>query len=187
MIANPSKFQAVILSKSKIPIIKSIRIGDKTIESKEIVELLGVEVDFRLNFESHINNLCAKAGGQLNCLFRFKKFLSSHSKKLCVNSFILSNFSYCPLVWHFCKRLSNIKIENIQKRAFKFLNENSDKLIDIDSSLEIRRLRSLAIEIYKTLNNLNPRYIKSIFYKKNNRTSNRLANNLEVKGGGGVR
>ena len=50
MIANPSKFQAVILSKSKIPIMKSIRIGDKTIESKEIVELLGVEVDFRLNF-----------------------------------------------------------------------------------------------------------------------------------------
>merc|ERR1712074_247937 len=103
MIANPSKFQAVILSKSKIPIIKSIRIGDKTIESKEIVELLGVEVDFRLNFESHINNLCAKAGGQLNSLFRFKTFLSSHSKKLCVNSFILSNFSYCSLVWHFCK------------------------------------------------------------------------------------
>ena len=83
-------------------------------------------------------------------------------------------------MWHFCKRLSNIKIENIQKRAFKFLNENSDNLLDIDSSMEIRRLRSLAIEIYKTLNNLNPRYTKSIFYKKNNRTSNRRANNLEV-------
>ena len=58
MIANPSKFQAIILSKSKLPIIKSIQIGDKTIESKKNVELLGVEVDFRLNFESHINNLC---------------------------------------------------------------------------------------------------------------------------------
>ena len=131
MIAIPSKFQAIILSKSKLPIIKSIQIGDKTIESKKTVELLGVEVDFRLNFESHINNLCTKAGGQLNSLFRFKKFLSSDSKKLCVNSFILSNFSYCSLVWHFCKGISNNKIENVQKRSYRLLNENSEKLINV--------------------------------------------------------
>ena len=180
MIANPSKFQAIILSKSKIPIIKSIQIGDKTIESKKTVELLGVEVDFRLNFESHINNLCTKAGGQLNSLFRFKKFLSSDSKKLCVNSFILSNFSYCSLVWHFCKGISNNKIENVQKRSYRLLNENSEKLINVESSMEIRRLRSLAIEIYKTLNNFNPQYIKSIFDKNKNRTSNRLSNNLNT-------
>ena len=70
MIANPSKFQAIILSKSKNPIITSIQIGSKTIVTKESVILLGIEIDFKLKFESHINNLCVKAGGQLNSLFR---------------------------------------------------------------------------------------------------------------------
>ena len=32
--------------------------------------------------------------------------------------------------------------------------------MNVESSMEIRRLRSLAIEIYKTLNNLNPQYIE---------------------------
>ena len=82
MIANPSKFQAIILSKSKIPIITPIQIGNKTIVTKESVVLLGIEIDFKLKFESHINNLCTKAGGQLNSLFRFKKFMSLDSKKL---------------------------------------------------------------------------------------------------------
>ena len=117
MIANPSKFQAFILSKSKIPIITSIQIGNKTIVTKESVVLLSIEIDFKLKFESHINNLCTKAGGQLNSLFRFKNFMSLDSKKLSVNSFILSNFSYCPLVWHFSNKVSSNKIENIQKNG----------------------------------------------------------------------
>ena len=52
--------------------------------------------------------------------------------------------------------------------------------MNVESSMEIRRLRSLAIEIYKTLNNFNPQYIKSIFNKNENRTSNRLGNNLNT-------
>ena len=114
MIANPSKFQAVILSKSKNPIITSIQIGSKTIITKESVILLGIEIDFKLKFESHVNNLCVKAGGQLNSLFRFKNFMSLDSKKLSVNSFILSNFSYCPLVWHFSYKTSSNSKKGLQ-------------------------------------------------------------------------
>ena len=31
-------------------------------------------------------------------------------------------------------------------------------------SMEVKRLRTLALEIFKTLNNLNPNYIKEIFF-----------------------
>ena len=176
MIANPSKFQAIILSKSKIPIITSIQIGNKTIVTKESVVLLGIEIDFKLKFESHINNLCTKAGGQLNSLFRFKNFMSLDSKKLSVNSFILSNFSNCPLVWHFSNKVSSNKIENIQKRANKFMNLDVDKFPNLHSTMEIKRYRTLAIKIYKTVNDLNPAYMRDIFHLPMNRTSKRLAN-----------
>ena len=181
MLANPSKFQSIILSKNKEPIKETLIVDNKSIETKDSVELLGVKIDNRLKFDSHINNLCINAGGQLNSLFRFKKYLLPYTKKLSINSFIFSNFSYCPLAWHFCSAKSNNKIELIQKRAFKFLNLNNDEILNIDSTMEVKRLRSLAIEVYKTINNLNPRYMKELFNRSTNRTSNRFGNNLQSK------
>ena len=47
-------------------------------------------------------------------------------------------------------------------------NYNSDykDLLDVtkNSTMEIRRLRTLALEIFKTVNNLNPDFMKDIFY-----------------------
>ena len=46
--------------------------------------------------------------------------------------------------------------------------------------MDIKRLRSLATEIFKTKNNLNPSFMKQIFQPKLNKGSERLKNNLEV-------
>ena len=46
--------------------------------------------------------------------------------------------------------------------------------------MEIKRFRTLAIEIYKTLNGLNATYMRDIFNLPMNRTSKRLTN-LESK------
>ena len=45
--------------------------------------------------------------------------------------------------------------------------------------MEIKRLRKLALEVYKTINNLNPSYMKSIFKMNSNRTSARLKYNID--------
>ena len=109
-----------------------------------------------------------------------RKEVRTLSKKLAVTSFILSNFSYCPLVWHFSNSKSKIKIEQIQKRALKFLDHNPVEPIGpVFSSMEIKRLRTLAIEIYKTINCLNPVYMKDLFGFSKNRTSDRLKYNIE--------
>ena len=46
-------------------------------------------------------------------------------KEVLVNSFVLSNFNYCPLVWHFCSSKSLKKIEKIQERALRILYTES--------------------------------------------------------------
>ena len=43
---------------------------------------------------------------------------------------------------------------------------------------KIKRLRLLALEIFKTINNLNPSYINNIFKLSANRNSNRIGKNL---------
>ena len=180
MIANPSKFQAIILNKSKDHILTDINIEGHNIKSSDLVTLLGIDIDDKINFDSHIGKLCTKTGGQLNCLYRFNKYLSVSAKKLAINSYIYSNFSYCPLVWHCSSTKSKNSIENMQKRALK-LFDDSHSLGDFKpgkSSMEVKRLRSLAIEIYKTLNHLNPNYMFEIFKPSENRSSERLKHNI---------
>jgi len=176
MIVNASKFQAIILTKKKEHITNNLIINNEVIESKLMVELLGISIDDKLNFNTQISNICRQAANQLNSLYRFNNYLDSYSRKLATISYILSNFSYCPLVWHFCSAKSKDKLEKLNNRAFKFLNQPNESL---QTTLEIKRLRLIILEIFKTLNGLNPPFMNDIFSKSVNRSSDRFCNNLK--------
>ena len=187
MLANPSKFHAIFLCKDKkqCTINVPIKVKDKIIYSESSVKLLGLTIDDHLKFDKHVDKLCKQSSGQLNQLFRLKRYISFAERKVCVDSFIFANFNYCPLVWHHTTAKSINKIEKIQERALRFLYDdfiNSyDKLLEIAnrSTMTINRLRCLCIEIFKTLKNMNPSYMTGIFKKRENRHSSRL-NNIEV-------
>ena len=64
------------------------------------------------------------------------------------------------------------KIEKIQKRYLRIVLDNYDSDCDVllrksgKVTMEIKRLRVLAIDIFKTVNNLNSNYTKDIFTPK---------------------
>ena len=93
-----------------------------------------------------------------------------------LNSFVQSNFNYCPLVQHSCASKSLYKIEIIQERALRlllndFANDYAELLKKLGKvTVEIKRLRCLALETFKTANNLNPYQMKEIFSKTTNLT-----------------
>ena len=88
------------------------------------------------------------------------------------------------LVWHFCSKISLNKIKNIQKKALRSLlnyYESNHKTLPKKSSkftMEVRRLRTLALETFKTLNDLNSAFMKNLFAKRE--VSKRRKNNLEI-------
>ena len=185
MVANPSKFQAIIFTNKKSPIKTDFTIKNESIQNKEIVELLGIQIDEKLSFAKHIKELSRKAGGQLNAVKRLNRYLNPSSKKLTINSFVFSNFNYCPLVWNFASSTLINKLETTQERALRMID--NDQLSSYTSILEtqkkttvkVRLLQLLATEIYKTLSNNNPSYIKEIFEMKCNRSSERLRYNIK--------
>ena len=71
-------------------------------------------------------------------------------KEVLLNSFVLSNFNDCPLVWHFCSSKSLKKIEKIQERALRIPRDDStsdfNQLLNKSSkaSMKVRRLRTEA-------------------------------------------
>ena len=82
------------------------------------------------------------------------------------NSFIVSSFNYCPLVWHFCSASSTNKIEKIQERGLRFINNDSTSSLQalLTSTntlpLHVRRMKQMASEVYKIVNDIAPAYIK---------------------------
>ena len=100
MIVNTDKLKSIIIQKSNQTIKpKQFLLGNNVIEIASSVELLGIQIDVQLNFNLHISITCKSASKQLNALVRLKCFLGFEERKVLINSFILSNFNYCSLVW----------------------------------------------------------------------------------------
>ena len=170
MIVYPEKFQAIILDKQKHGYSnETIKFNNKTVETVSSVRLLGVQLDDKLNFSLHVRNICKSAANQLSALIRLNNFLCFEGKRVLINSYFMSNFNYCPLVWMFSNATSLKKIENLKIRALRFLYNNYHltykELLDKanSSTKNVKRLRFLCVEIYKTINNLDPSFMKQIF------------------------
>ena len=170
MIVNPDKFQAMILSSDKRENKFQLNINDSTISSEDSVTLLGIEIDSKLNFKNHVSTICKKASRQLNAICRIQNYLGKKEKEIIVNTFVYSNFMYCPLAWHFCHKSSQNMIEKIQYRCLKLLTNDYENGYELllkktkNPTMEIRRMRTLALEIFKTLTDLNPSFMKDIFH-----------------------
>jgi hypothetical protein len=71
MKANPDKFQAIAIGKKTKNENFSFNLNGNIITCEDDVKLLGVTIDFELNFNTHIANICKKkASRQLNILKR---------------------------------------------------------------------------------------------------------------------
>ena len=169
MTVNPGKFQAIILDKKKTNHKQEIiKIRNKAVKVKSSVKRLGVQIDAELNFNLHIAIICRSAANQLNALIRLRKFLGFEEKKVLTNSYFYSNFNYCPLVWMFSYAKSLKKVEALQERALRFLYDDYNSPLEeiLKKSgkvcMEVNRLRYLCIEIYKSINNINPNFMKQI-------------------------
>ena len=98
-----------------------ICIQNSTLSCEETVKLLGIEIDYQLNFDIHISSIYRKASQQLNILKLLGPYLDRLSKLTIFHTFILSNFNFCPLAWHFCTDKNSTKLEKVQERALCFV------------------------------------------------------------------
>ena len=88
MEANPSKFQVMILHRSKSQVDFAMCLDGVDLRVEDSVKLLGVIIDAKMTFNLHSQSTCRKAGAQLNALYRIKHFLDQNSKLAIVRSFI---------------------------------------------------------------------------------------------------
>ena len=117
------------------------KIGDDKIWESNEVKLWGVTVDNKLKFDSHIVNICFKANQKLSVLSRLPSLLIFDTKWILFKVFFESQFKYCPLIWMFCSRKSNDRINKLHERDLRLIYDDyktsfSD-LLAIDGSFTI--------------------------------------------------
>ena len=124
------------------------------------MKLLEIEMDNTLfyYFYKYISNLCKNSKQSIKCDKKNRFNMGFEEKEMLLNTLVPSNFNYCPIVRHFCSSKSLKKIEKIQERVLRILYNHStsdyNQLLNKSSkaSMEVKRLRNLALEIFKTLN-----------------------------------
>ena len=136
--------------------------------------ILGVIIDNKLNFKSHINEFCKKTSQKVAALSRLSSYLHNSEKKLIFNSIIKSQFSCCPLVWMFCSRTLNNMINKLHERSLRIiLNDypsNFNMLLENnnDISNHHRNIQALLIEVFKMKNELDLPIMESVLNKRFN-------------------
>ena len=134
--ANPEKSH-LFLSKKQNNLYAVINSHEITNSNSEI--LLGITFDNELNFNEHVSNLCKKASNKLHALDRVSHYMSTDKKRLIMKAFIESQFGYCPLVWMFCSRTMNARINRIHVRALRIVYNDLGSTFLVNFSRRINR------------------------------------------------
>ena len=92
--------------------------NDITLKHNCHQKILDIAIDHKLSFDEHIINACKPAHKKLNALRRINDYMKQNQKEMLLSSFIMSHFSYCPLIWMFCYKKSTKKINAFMKGLY---------------------------------------------------------------------
>ena len=120
--------------------------------------MLGLIIDKKLNFNIHLKILCKKVSAKVTALARMAKIIPFEKRRSLMKAFIESQFSYCPLLWMYCSRKMNNKINYIHERTLTLVhndyNTSFEGLLDKDKSVCIhhRNIQKVAMKMYNVKN-----------------------------------
>ena len=171
MVVNAPKFQAILFGlNSKEDIV--LEVGGCSIDVANSVTLLGVTIDSKLKFNKHVLQICQKANNKISAFSRISKYLDEKQSLLLYNSFIISQFNYCSLIWMFGGKAANKELNRSHKRALRILrNDYSSPFEELlrksnECTIHIKNLKKLMLEVYKCLKNENPSFMWNMFHEK---------------------
>ena len=107
----------MIANDDKCPLILSfpeedaaIQIEASRIKCSKVRKLLGIHIDYKLQFDTLVDTICKKAQRKLTALSRITNCMELPKRCILMNAFFKAPYNYCPIIWMFHSRSLNNKI-----------------------------------------------------------------------------
>ena len=185
LVANPSKFQMMLLGTTRNDKL-CMDINGATVCPSASVKLLDITIDAGLKFDQHVKTLCQNVNKNVKAFSMVAKLLDLDKAKLLYNSFLLSNFNYCPLIWIFCGKQCNKEINRVHKCALRALLGDYESTFEClltknnEIAIHTKSLQKLMTQIYKSLNHENPSFMGEFSVQRELAYDLRIKNTLQI-------
>ena len=159
---HPDKCNVLPISRSrKTPEVK-YTLHEQNLEQVTETKYLGVTIQSNLEWNKHIDSVCAKANKMLGLLRRNIKIAPIATKELGYKALVRPVLEYCSCVWDPHTQSNITKLEKIQRRAARFVLNRHKKTDSVDAmlrelkwdTLQERRKQARLNMLYKINNGL---------------------------------
>ena len=172
MVLNPDKCHFLTLGFNKpLPDFSYKNTIIKNVTEKKV---FGILIDSNLNFKSHMKKICEKANQKLSAFARISKLTTPNQRKKLINSFINSQFTYCPLTWMFSSKGWCKRINKIHETSLRLILSDSESSFDSflstlnEKTIHQHCINVLLTEVYKYLNGYSLDLMNEVFYLRQN-------------------
>ena len=155
---------------STLAVSPTITIYDNQVSQVTTAKSLGVTIDNKLDWRSHIDKLTKKVASGIGAIKRIRHLVPQATLLLIYQALIQPHFDYFNFVWGNCGITLQNKVQKLQNRAARVLtNLNYDA--DAGHLFELLRWKNpasqpqiqRAIMVYKSPHGLAPDYLCSKF------------------------
>lgn len=176
---NLGKTKFMVFTNQKCPEDISLNINGSLIERVSEFKFLGVFIDEKLKWKSHITYVKKKICKNIGVLSNVRFYLNYKALKILYCSLILPYFMYCLEVWGNCYSTHLSPLVILQKKAIRIINkvsprEHTTTLFQKSGLLKLKDLIALQtlVVMHKAKHNLLPRELQKLF-ALNSETSRR--------------
>ena len=146
----------------------NVTINNEKLKQIENVKYLGLSIDSKLQWHNHINNVCKTVTKKLGMMNRTSQYVNKETLVQIYKSFIMPSFDYADTVWHGCSKYLQHKLQVLQNRAARIIEQNFDfvntrgldliKNLKLQSTVERRNFRICTL-IFKCIHGNVPSYL----------------------------
>ena len=150
---NLNKTHYMIFSNKNVKRHSNVKIDQTILDKVESTTFLGVDIDSKLSWKSHIYKINNKLSKSIAILYRMKNLMTREWKMKLYNTFVLPHLNYCNIVWATASK-TNLKSLNVaQKRALKIaldlpMRTPSVKVFKESGALSISNINKVQSSIF---------------------------------------
>ncbi len=157
MAFNVSKCKVVHFSRKKLPSVhhlmsKNYYLSGNQLENVPNISDLGITITNNLSWSKHIEEIVSKANRTLGLVKRLcRDIKDTNTRKLLYCTVVRPKLEYCSSLWSPYTGKHRLLIENVQRRATRFIL-NYPK--DMSYPLRLQKLRLLPLEFRREISDL---------------------------------